>query len=176
MPEWLNDNTVTAELSDQAFEDQVQKQMRDRVAKENKEGRPGNYGNDGLVVVYEEEKEIEGIKFQLKILRYFAVKRTADGFEIQKDRGMNKVGKHVVVESSTRPSYDLRDFLSLDEFLWQDTLHSWQNDMTVRRQWNEAEEMARDDINLIKNLPVTFKEKVVELEKSLSDWLESLKK
>ena len=176
MPEWLDDNTIKGELNDEQFQLAVKKKMEERIALEEKEHQPGNYGNDGLVSVYQEEQQVNGIKYQLRVCRYFAVQRNPDGFEVQTGRGMNKIGKHVVVESNTRPDYGLRDFLGLDEFLWQDTLHSGQENWSLKQQWEYAESMAKNDILLIKGLPDAFDKRVRELQEQLVAWLDSLKK
>jgi hypothetical protein len=177
MPKWVDDNTVEGEMSEEAFWASVHEEMAERMAKEEKEGRPGNYGNDGTVEVFSEEQEYKGIHYRLAVIRYFAVRRLPDGtIEPSGHKGMNSIGKWVVVESKTRPPSDLRDLLHLDDFLWHETIHAGQENWSLRQQWEYAVSQAQNDVLLIEGLAKAFDEKVASLQKELVTWLHTLKK
>lgn len=176
MPKWVDANTIEGELSNDQFTVKVMETMRARVEKEEKENHPGNYGNDGLVVIYEETKQHAGVNYKLKALRYFAVRRLPYGhFEIQPQRGMNKIGKHVVVEYEAEPPYKLKNLLGLDEFLYHDSLHVGQEDWTLRQQWEEMDRWATVDCDRLESLASEFDNKVRELREELSKWLHNLR-
>jgi len=177
MPTWLDDNNIVGELSNDEFIKQVMESMRKRVQKEEEEGHPGNYGNDGMVTVYQETKQHAGVSYKLIALRYFAITRMPGGhFELQPGRGMNKVGKHVVVEyDGASPSYELKELLGLSEFLYHDSLHSGQEDWTLRQQWEEIDNWAKADCERVDSLASEFGQKVEELQQQLVDFVTAIK-
>lgn len=177
MPTWLDDNSIEGEMSQEEFIKTVMETMTARVEKETKEGYPGNYGNDGLVVIYEETKQQNSITYKLKALRYFAIRRLPyEHFELQPERGMNKIGKHIVVESDgVEPSYDLKRLLGLDEFLFHDSLHSGQEDWTLRQQWEEMDRWAQLDCERVNSLSSEFDQKVKDLQKELLKFIKAIK-
>jgi len=137
-----NENMIEGEMSDADFWQAVVKCMQDRVKKESEEGQ--NYGNDGFMTVYREKRNHRGVPYELAVSRYFAVRRLPDNqFELS-DYRINAIGKHVVVEGERLPR-NLREFLGLDEFLYHDTLHSWQFDWPLKQQWEDAEKLAIQD-------------------------------
>jgi len=135
-------NMIEGEMSDADFRQAVVKCMQDRVKKESEEGQ--DYGNDGYITVYREKRSHWGVPYELAVFRYFAVRRLPDNqFELR-DYRINAIGKHVLVEGKRLPP-NLREFLGLDEFLWRDTLHSWQLDWPLKKQWEDAEKLAIQD-------------------------------
>lgn len=137
-----NENMIEGEMRDADFRQAAVKCMQDRVKKESEKGQ--KYGNDGYITVYREKRNHWGVPYELAVLRYFAVRRLPDNqFELT-DYRINAIGKHVLVEGERLPP-NLRDFLGLDEFLWHDTLHSWQLDWPLKKQWEDAEKLAIQD-------------------------------
>jgi len=173
MPIWLDENTIKGELSKEEFLRQVKMRMEARVAKEIRENQPHNYGNDGMIEVYSETLNSNGIEYQLKVIRYFAVSRD-EGFPLAITHGLNKIGKYVVVESNKGPSYDVKEFLGLSEFLYHDTLHSGQEDWSLKRQWDSAKEWAEGDCAAVPGLISKFEEKTALLKKELEDWVKTI--
>jgi len=177
MPKWLDNNHIVGEMTDEEFIAAVNQVMTARVEKERKEGRPGNYGNDGYIRVYEETHKHNGITYELAVLRYFAVNRLPNGcFELRNNHKPNALGKHVVVEGKdgNQPlSYDLREFLGLDEFLYHDTLHSGMEYWTLKEQWKYAEKLAWEDCEI--DLKELFDRRVSELQKELDEAIRKLK-
>lgn len=174
---WLDENTIQGEMPQEEFIKTVMETMTARVEKETKENYPGNYGNDGLVVIYEETKQHNGVTYKLKALRYFAVRRLPYGhFELQLERGMNKIGKHVVTESDgVEPPYDLKQLLGLDEFLYHDSLHGGQEDWTLKQQWDEIDRWAQVDCERVNSLSSEFDNKVRDLQKELVKFIKAIK-
>uniref|UniRef100_A0A6M3XXJ5 Uncharacterized protein n=1 Tax=viral metagenome TaxID=1070528 RepID=A0A6M3XXJ5_9ZZZZ len=174
MPTWLDDNTIVGELSNDDFIKQVMESMSERVEKEGKEG---NYGNDGLLTVYQENKQHAGVSYKLIVLRYFAVTRLPRGhFQLQLGRGMNKVGKHVVVEHDWPSlSYELKELLGLSEFLYHDSLHSGQEDWTLRQQWEKMDNWAIADCERVSSLVSEFDEKVKVLRQDILSFIGACK-
>jgi hypothetical protein len=177
MPVWLDDNTIKGELSDDEFVSQVTDKMRSRVEKEQKEKRPGNYGNDGNIKIYEETKQYKGINYKLIVSRYFAVARLNNGNFALRPGGMNKVGKHVCVETDGIEMPDgLKEFLDLSEFLYHDSLHGGQEDLTLKQQWKEMDEWAKADCKRVASLVSEFDEKVKQLKRELVEFTRSISK
>lgn len=176
MPTWLDENTIQGEMSHEEFLKKVKETMTARVEKEDKEGCPANYGNDGLITIYEEIKQHAGVSYKLIALRYFAVARLPGGFELQPGRGMNTVGKHVVVEhDGASPSYELKELLGLNEFLYHDSLHSGQESWTLRQQWEAMDSLAKADCERVDSLASEFDQKVKELQQQLVDFVRAIK-
>ena len=177
MPTWLDDNNIVGELSDDEFIKQVMEGMRRRAQKEEEEDNPGNYGNDGLITAYQETKQHAGVSYKLIALRYFAVTRLPRGhFELRSGRGMNKVGKHVVAEhDGVDPPYELKELLGLSEFLFHDSLHSGQEDWSLRQQWEEMNNWAKADCERVDSLASEFDQKVNELRQQLVDFVRAIK-
>ena len=176
MPTWLDDNTIEGEMSQEEFLKKVNETMTARAEKETKEGHPGNYGNDGLITIYEEEQSHAGINYWQRVLRYFAVTRLPGGIFEFRQHGMNKIGKHVVVEhKGAHPPYELKDLLGLSEFLYHDSLHSGQEDWTLRQQWEEMDDWARADCERVDSLASEFDQKVKELQQQLVDFIKAIK-
>jgi len=123
---------------------------------------------DGFIETWREIFTYKGIKFQLAILRYFALD---DGFIPLSSRVSDK---HVVVEypKSTEPLVNFVKSLGYSDFLWHDTLNSGKY-QTLEEQLEEANKMAKKDID---NLPKLFSKKEKELKIKLKKLKEFKKK
>lgn len=172
-----NENMIEGEMSDADFGQAVVKCMQDRVKKESEKGK--EYGNDGFMTVYREKRNHRGLHYELAVSRYFAVHRLPDNqFELT-DYRINTIGKHVVVEGERLPP-NLGELLGLDEFLYHDTLHSWQLDWPLKKQWENAEKLAIQDCerlgpNLIIRLKMGgFLEAIVICGKNLKSYSRKL--
>ena len=182
MSNWIDENTIEGELSQDDFLAKVNAIMSARVQQETQEKRPGNYGNDGIVPLYEEKCQHLGIHYLLKVIGYFAVDRLLNGkFRLRGGRGtgikgFNRIGKHIVVEHSLSIPCDLSEFLGLSEFLWCDTIHAGQEEWTLQKQWEWAEAKAKTDCQRISTLDKEFEDKVATLQSELYAFLPSLKK
>lgn len=150
MPEWLDDNTIKGEMDEEAFRADVKRQMQERIERETQEGKPHNYGNDGFGIVYEEGYRFHDVRCVLRVLRYFAVSLSRRGeADIDNARlwrregwkGMNLIGKHVVLEPVEGDGPVLKD----TELLWRDSLQYQQEEWTLRQQWEDMERQAEKD-------------------------------
>ncbi len=177
MPVWLDENTIEGEMSQEEFVKQVTKTMTTRVEQVRRgERRLDDYTNNGFIPVYSEHKVYNGVSYKLIVLRFFVVTGGPDGpFELKPEVAMNKIGKHVIVEADARPSYGLRTFLSLDEFLWFDTLRSGQEEWSLRQQWEYADKVAIFDCERVSDLLAEFNTRITELRKEFEDFTNNLK-
>lgn len=176
MPIWINDNQIKGELSEEQFLHKVRDLMLCRIDKETKESKPGNYGNDGIVEIYREEVVYKDIRFNIIVLRYFAVNREKNGsISLWQGKVINKIGKHVVVEGFSKLSSTLENLLDLYDFLWHDSLHSFMEDLTLKEQWSLMLKLAKKDIDKLIDVPTLFECKVEELKQELEKWITSLK-
>lgn len=157
MTKWVNENMIEGEMSDADFQQAVINRIQDTIKKESEEGRR-NYGKDGFITVYRERRIHWGIPYELTVLRYFAVTCLPDNqIELRGYPRLNAIGKYVVVEGEHFPGA-LGKVLGLDEFLWHDTMHSYQLDWTLKQQWDYAENLAiRDCKRLATNLIIRLK-------------------
>lgn len=109
-----------------------------------KKTRDKNYGQYGKIVVAEGKFVYRGIAYLIKVLRYFNYR---EGFTTM---GRDRISDHhAVVEypEETRPIIDLipNDYGS--EFLYHDTLHSWNDKQTTERQIEVCHDWAKRDID-----------------------------
>lgn len=148
MPTWIDENHIAGETPDDEFVTAVEERMHLRIAKEEEEGEPLNYGNDGVLSVYHEVCTYRDVRYVLGVCRYFWVRRTPNGIVVNPDNTSdapprwNRILKHVVVETPEGgpPSGD-------SQFLWHDSLHTFSEDWTLRQQWDWCREQAEQDIN-----------------------------
>jgi len=115
---------------------------------------------DGFIETWRKTFTYKGIKFQLAILRYYDLD---DGFRPMLRRISDR---HVVVEypKSTQSLANFLRSLGWNNFLWYDTLHSWNDTQTLEEQLDEAYEYA---IKCIDDLPKFLKKKERELKKTI---------
>ena len=107
-----------------------------------KEGR----SRDGYIVIAEGVFSWKGIKYLINVLRYFnhTNKFTSMGSRIS--------DKHVVVEypKETEPFVKLvKDIDEFSEFLYHDTLHSYNDNQTTEEQIEECHRLAKEDIDYL---------------------------
>jgi hypothetical protein len=168
---WLDENHIDGEMGQAEFEAAVMRDMAERVKKETAEGKPRNYGNDGITVVFRSDDEAYGIPYSLIVCRYWAVLRNPDGtFTLRPEDELkwNRINKHVCLESECRPSYGLRDFLGWDDLLWRDSNHLFQKDWNLQQQWDWCEQRAMEDINNLMFIEEAFNTRVAELSSAVA--------
>jgi hypothetical protein len=120
-----------------------EKEMQDELKKEIKEYKPGR-NRDGRVIAAEGKFIYRGIAYLIKVLRYY-----------NHDEGFTTMGRdrisdcHAVVEypDETIPIVNLipNDYGS--EFLYHDTLHSWNDKQTTEQQIEICHKWAKEDID-----------------------------
>ena len=116
---------------------EMQKKLQERITT----WKP-NQSRDGYIIKAEGKFIHRGIGYLIKILRYYT---HTDKFKPIGDRISDC---HVVVEypDETKPIAELvRDFNS--EFLYHDTLHSFNDNQTVGEQLQICHEWAKGDID-----------------------------
>ncbi len=120
-------------------EEEMQKELQERI-KSWKQG----YSRDGQIVVAEGKFLYRGINYLIKVFRYF---NYGEGFTIMSKERISDC--HAVVEypDETKPIIDLipNDYDS--EFLYHDTLHSWNNKQTTEQQIEVCHDWAKEDID-----------------------------
>ena len=133
-----------------------------RILEEKRKNWKYPESRDGFIETWRRKFTHKGIVFELAILRYYDL-----------DTGFRPLGnrisdRHVVVEypKETEPLVKKLESLGIEEFLWHDTLHSWNDKQTLPEQLKEAYELAINDIN---NLPKWLNKKEKELKKKLRE-------
>jgi hypothetical protein len=111
-----------------------------KIIKEHKSG----WSKDGYVISAEGKFVYRKVAFFIKVLRYY------NHEEKFKPIGSNRISEyHAVVEypDETKPLVDLipSDFSS--EFLYHDTLHSWNDTQSIEVQIKVCEDWAKKDID-----------------------------
>jgi len=120
------------------------------------------YGQDGFIISAEGIFQYWGVKYIIKVLRYY---RFSDGFM---PMGNRKSSFHAVVEypKESKKYVDMalkRDKYS--EFLWHDTLHFWNDSQLIDEQVAECHELAKKDIDSIFWLRILYFLCVIKNEK-----------
>lgn len=114
--------------------------------------RIGSYekgkSRDGYILAAEGEFDYKGIKYLIKVLRYF--NHTNKFTAIGRDRISDK---HCVVEypDETKPIKDMIPSEFESEFLFHDTLHSWNDKQTIEEQIKTCHKWAKEDIDNLLN-------------------------
>jgi hypothetical protein len=131
-------NKVIGELVWKSEQEQI------KEVEEIKKTRDKDYGQDGKIVVAEGKFVYRGIAYLIKVLRYFNYR---NGFTTM---GRDRISDHhavVEVPDETQPIIDLipRDYES--EFLYHDTLHSWNDKQTTEQQIKVCHDWAKKDID-----------------------------
>lgn len=155
---WVDDNHVFGEMSDSEFQTKIYDEAVRRA------NSLKNYGRDGHIVVYAENASYKGFPYIVKICRYFQI-----GVPINEIDGMNSLGKWAVLE--TVPETDpIRDIISNlpypvgnSEWMWKDTLHSHNDNQTLREMVDEMHRYAREDIDELDTLWKRMEEYIKEL-------------
>jgi len=118
-------------------EEEILKKIDERIANYKR----GN-SKDGFIQTWRKEFVYMGIPYELAILKYFTHVKGLDC-------GINRLGKHAVLEHSSKMKEVARimnDFDAGDEFLFQDTLHSFQREWELKAMLNYLEEEAHKQI------------------------------
>ena len=115
---------------------------------------------DGYIETWRRKFIHKGIAFELAILRYYTLD---DGFTTMYGRVSDR---HVVVEypEETKPLVKMLEELGVEDFLWHDTLRSWNDRQTLPEQLEEAYRLAISDID---GLPKLLDEVIANLKKKL---------
>jgi len=118
-------------------EEEMQEELKESIRT-----RKPDQSRDGYITAAEEVFEYTGVKYMIRVLRYYA----HDGFgSIHRSRNSDY---HVVVEypDETKETHELvGDYIS--EFLYHDTLHSWCDNMDLDQQIEYCHKLAKEDID-----------------------------
>jgi len=162
--EWIDDNHVKGEMTDEDFARKVEKEAKIRDIRK--------HGRDGIFKVYEERYTYKGVPYFIKILRYYQL-----GVPLNEIRGMNNLGKWAVLEHPSELK-EFATFLSqieqltgLYEFLYADTLHSGQENWTLKQMVKEMHRQAKEDIDQLPDLEKTLQQKFLEITQQLKKLL-----
>ena len=109
-----------------------------------KKTRDKQYGQDGYVLSAEGFFVYRGIRYLIRVLRYFTY---SEGFKSMSSR---KSDSHAVVEypDETKVYADLmKEIDEYSEFLYHDTLHMWNDAQIIEQQIDECHILAKQDID-----------------------------
>jgi len=139
-----------------------EEEMQNKLNNKIKEWKP-NFSKDGYIVAGEGEFEYKGIFYLIKVLRYY---NHTNRFTSMSSRISDK---HVVVEYPEKTKSLKALISSIEEdsdFLYHDTLHSWNDNMTIEEQIDECHKMAHEDIDKVKSnyFIDLIQEKILSLE------------
>jgi hypothetical protein len=102
---------------------------------------------DGFILVAEGEYSYRYILYTIKVFRYYTIDKGFIPMSIRKTR------EHAVVEypEETKKIIDLLSEISdeYNEFLFYDTLHSWNEKQSIQEQIDECHSHAKGDIDKI---------------------------
>ena len=100
-----------------------------------------NYGGEFTNDVWRRTYEYRGIKYDIAMLRYL---NTAGNI------GMNQYGKWFVLEhpeETNRITELAKEVDEYREFLYKDTLHSWNDEQTLEEMFYTMVDAAKEDID-----------------------------
>ena len=120
-------------------EEEMQRELQEKI-KNYKEGQ----SRDGKILSAKGEFIYKGIKYIIEVLRYY---NHTDKFT---NMGGDRISdSHAVVEypDETKPILDLIPNEFESEFLYHDTLHSWNNKQTTEEQIEVCHKWAKEDID-----------------------------
>ena len=144
-----------------------------RYLEREKETRDGKkYGRDGYILSAEGEFIYQGVSYLIKVLRYY---NFDDGFtNISRERISDS---HAVVEypKETKPIVDL--VLGVEgvyDFLFHDTLHSFNDKQNIEEQIKQCHKWAKEDIDSLFSGEIS--DKLDEAIKKLQDLKSKFKK
>jgi len=148
------------EMSDEEFLSEVEEERKIRDRK--------TYGRDGKFCVWQKTYEYRGIKYNILMMRYYII-----DVPLEEMKGMNKFGKWFLLEhpwfllEHPKKTNKIAE-MSEDEFLYADTLHTYNENQTLIEMFYEMVERAKNDID--KLLDDTY-----DLVSNIDDNIESLK-
>lgn len=144
-----------------------EKQQLEELKKEEATRDTKKYGLDGNIEIGRKTFEYKGIKYDVAILRYFTLKPIKIG-RIRDDRRISDF--HAVVEYPKETEKLVALIEKMDEyseFMWYDTLHSWNDKQTIEEQIEECHKHAKADINSIPDRISGCEKKIKNLEKNI---------
>jgi len=150
-------------------EEQQQKELSARIANR-KEGE----GCDGFILIGKEKVTYRWVSYYVMALRYYD---HTNQFCVMGSHINRKAGDtHFIVET-TKQSQKLREKIRLfideySDFLWHDTLNTWNEQQTLQEQLDWVNEKAREDIDILYGK--TIKKEVERKIKSLEGVLKAL--
>jgi len=154
-------------------EEEMQKELKERI-----ESWKERESKDGKIISAEGKFVYKGISYLIMVLRYYD--HTNKFTTMGRDRISDS---HVVVEypDETKPLLNLIPPEFESEFLYHDTLHSWNDKQTIEEQIKLCHELAKEDIdNLLggeisKRIDERIK-RLTGVKKKLNDGVKRLKK
>ena len=165
MVKFVDDNHVDGEMSDADFQLLINEESKRRDLK--------IYGRDGHHPVYREQFTYRGIPYLILIQRYYQI-----GVPLKDVRGMNGLGKWALLEP-TGVSSDIHK--KLEEFdssitgvydwLYRDTLHSGQENWSLRKMVDQMHLEAHECIDEFPNIIANAKRNCDNLIQKLWDEL-----
>lgn len=155
-------------LSDFEFksEEQQQQELAIRISKQ-VEG----YSKDGFVVIAQKEVKYRGIPYLIKFLRYYNHTNKFTKMSCSDER---ETDAHVTIEYA-KDSEDLaKKVTEITEnynFLYHDTLHSWNDHQTLQEQLDDAVSLAERDIDKLfyPDFLTQIKDKIFHLNDFISE-------
>jgi len=145
---WVDDDTLDDEVSDLDFQKKIIEEGKKRDFKK--------FGRDGMFSVWKKTFRHRGLHFKIKVMRYYVLgekilhphKKTHSFFRMGNHRGMYAVleypnsMKKIV---SFVNSYESE--LGRYDFLWADTLHTWNDGMNLRQRFELMYKQGKSDID-----------------------------
>lgn len=129
-------------------EEEQKKELKEIEKTRNRE----KFGNDGYVTTAEGTFEYRGVKYLVKVLRYFvlSIKHPIRKREVRKTRfttlSNEKSEEHAVVEYPEETEWIVK-MCDKDEFLYHDTIHVWNEGQSINEKIKVCHELAKDDID-----------------------------
>lgn len=144
-----------------------------------KKTRDRKYGRDGHVLSAEGEFIYKGVSYLIRVLRYY---NFDDGFT---NMGRDRISdSHAVVEfpDETKPIVDLISGIEgVYDFLYHDTIHSFNDKQTIEEQIKLCHKWAKEDINSLFSGEISDKldeaiKKLQELKVNFKKMVKGIKK
>ena len=139
---WIGNNKLDGEMTDKAFLHKIEEEKLRRNLK--------TYGRDGLITVWERVFDYRGFQFKVGVNRYFVI-----GVPLPEMKGMNHLGKWAVLEYPKDERMDKigsfigihNSFLNRYDFLYRDTLHTWNDTQSLKQMVEEMIRIGKQDID-----------------------------
>lgn len=104
------------------------------------------YGRDGIVSVWRQTYFYRGIKFDIALNRYYVL-----GVPLSEIKGMNRQARWFVLEYPENDQKTIELYRQIheddSEFLYKDTLQSWNENDTLEQMFYKMVKAAKLDIN-----------------------------
>ena len=134
---WKDNDNLQDEMSNDVFLKNVAEVEKKRDIKK--------YGRDGIQTIWERNFTYRKLPFLIRVNRYFVI-----GVPMTEMRGMNHIGKWAVLEYPDEMK-KIVDFVEGDleksDFLFQDTLHLWNDNMNLKQMVNSMIDAGKRDID-----------------------------